>query len=340
MTKFLHLQLALSWLTRPIYGGIGHILMYHRVIPQLPKRVPGQARLEVTPGQLEETIQFFSRRNYDFLSLDQLSTRLAEGRRRNRFVVFTFDDGYLDNLIHAYPIFKQHQVPFAIYIAASFPERKAVLWWYLLDELILNREKLILDLPDGHLELDCSTTEQKIAASRTLRGKIKYAAHDRYQDIIEAIFSPYGIDLMHKTEELALSWEQIGELSRDPLVTIGSHSMHHYTLKNQPEAVAREEIEAARTLISQKLNLPVEHFAYPYGEKKEADEREFALVRQLGFKTAVTTRFASIFPAHLQHTECLPRFDMPSLSTQEKLVLAVNGFASLRRNRLRRVVCG
>ncbi|MEM5776445.1 MAG: polysaccharide deacetylase family protein, partial [Anaerolineaceae bacterium] len=146
----------LSGIVRPVYGGRGHILMFHRVTPNLPARVAGQSRLEVTPQRLEEIIHFFRSRDYDFLSLDDLPARLA-ARRSRKFVLFTFDDGYLDNLEHAYPVFKRHSIPFAIYAAVSFPQREAVLWWYLLDDLILGRDELALALPDGPLNLPCRT---------------------------------------------------------------------------------------------------------------------------------------------------------------------------------------
>ncbi len=333
-----HILKLLSLGTQPFYGGCGHILMLHRVTPDLPVRVPGQSHLEITPDHLEEVIRFFRDRNYDFLSLDQLHERLTTQRMRRKFVLFTFDDGYLDNLTFAYPIFKKHEIPFAIYIAASFPEREAILWWYLLDDLILSQTHLSFNLPGEQLNLDCSNMEQKRFASQELRRRIKYANHLTYQPIIESIFLPYGIDLHAKTDQLALSWEQIAQLAHDSLVTIGSHSINHYTLKSLPQEKALEEIEGSRHLIENKTGCKVEHFAYPYGEKKEAGLRDFALVKTCAFKTAVTTRFGNIFPAHAAHLECLPRFDLPALIPDNQLLLAVRGLTPLRRNRFRRVI--
>ncbi len=329
---------ALSLCIQPLYGGSGHILMLHRVTPDLPERVPGQSKLEITPNRLEEIIQFFNVRNYDFLSLDQLYERLAGRQLGKKFVVFTFDDGYLDNLTCAYPIFKKHNIPFAVYIATNFPERQAVLWWYMLDDLILSHDHLTFDLPGERLDLNCSTMEQKTLASHELRRRIKYANHLNYQPIIQSIFLPYRMDLYVKTQQLALSWQQIAQLAQDPLVTIGSHSMNHYTLKSLPQEIALTEIESSKRLIETRIARSVEHFAYPYGEKKEAGLRDFALVKSCGFKTAVTTRFGSIFPQHGQYLECLPRFDLPALRTDAQLLLAMRGLTPLRRNRFRRVI--
>lgn len=330
---------ALSLLTKPIYGGVGHILMYHRVIPHPPSRVPGQAALEVTPGQFEDTIEFFTQRNYEFISLDELQHRLENPRTQsNKFVLITFDDGYLDNLLYAYPILEKQQIPFTIYIATNFPDRTAILWWYLLDDLILSNDHLAFEWEEKTLKLDCSSPENKKVASLQLRRIIKYSHQKDYLPNIKRIFEPHGIDLYRKTEELALDWEQIRHLSQDPLVTIGSHSMNHYILKNLPEETARKEILVSKQTIETQIGVPVKHFAYPFGESNEAGKREFQLVKECGFKTAVTTRFANIFPAHKDHLECLPRYDMPSIGDSERLSLAINGYTPCRRYRFRRVI--
>lgn len=329
---------TLSLFTRPVYGGLGSILMFHRITPQPPPRVPGQSRLEVTPTQLEEIIRFFQRCDYDFISPDELPTRLLAPKHRKKFVLLTFDDGYLDNLTHAYPVFLCHKIPFTIYVATSFPEGSAVLWWYLLDDLILAHEQLSFDLPEGRLELDCSSTELKSAASRSLRSRIKYAPPDHFQALVNAIFVPYDLDISAKTRKLALNWDQILELDRDPLVTIGSHSMHHFPLQVLAEQEAHKEISQSKAILEARLGHEVGHFAYPFGERREAGLRDFALVRQSGYQTAVTTRFANLFPQHANHLECLPRFDAPKLSAPAQMQLAVNGLLQLRRNRFRRVV--
>ena len=55
--------------------------------------------------------------------------RLIEQDFRRRFVCFTFDDGYRDNLQYALPILKKYDAPFALYIPTSFPDRPGELWW-------------------------------------------------------------------------------------------------------------------------------------------------------------------------------------------------------------------
>ena len=79
------------------------------------------------------------------------------------------DDGYLDNYENAYPIFKKHQIPFAIFVATDFPDKKAVLWWYVIEELILNSTEI--QLSDGS-QYTCETFQEKWDTFRYIREKV------------------------------------------------------------------------------------------------------------------------------------------------------------------------
>ena len=59
------------FITRPLYGGIGYILMLHRVcLPGLGPRVQGNALHEITPRKLEALIRFFKDRDYFGRAID------------------------------------------------------------------------------------------------------------------------------------------------------------------------------------------------------------------------------------------------------------------------------
>lgn len=333
------LYLHCSFITRPLFGGIGYILVLHRVCPPvLGPRIKDNAGMEMTPKKLEAVIQFFKDRDYEFISLDQLLERLPNRKNKRKFVVFTFDDGYADNYLHAYPVFKKHQVPFTIYVTTSFPDREAILWWYLLEDLLLEKNRIVIKTGAGEREFNCSSVNEKEETFRHIRSIIMNASTNNYIETVTAIFEPYGIDVYRKTSELTLSWEQIALLNRDPLVTIGAHTVNHYTLSKLSPAEVKNEILESKRRLESHLGKEVHHFAYPYGGKEEAGKREFDLVKKCRFKTAVTARFAGIFPAHHQHLECLPRIFVPGEAEDHFLKQVVNGTLTGMANRFKRVV--
>ncbi len=69
-------------------------------------------------------------------------------------------------------------------------------------------------------------------------------------------------------------------------------------------------MQDSRARIESELQKPALHFAYPYGDKAAAASREFGLARELGFRTAVTTRPGMIFPENAAHMTALPRISL------------------------------
>lgn len=338
MMKPSPLMRLLSYLFKPIYGGIGQILMFHRVCQQPPNRAAGGATLEVSPEILELVIRFFKQRAYSFISLDELYDNMQTSRPVKKFVVFTFDDGYIDNFTNAYPALKAHNIPFTVYIATSFPDRTARLWWYAIDDLFAKHPDLQISFDGQVHRFDCRTVEGKQAASTFIRRQIKSATTETINTIIKSIFTNNDIHLGPLVNSLAMSWQQIIQLSSDPLVTIGAHTVDHFVLSHLSDKDLHSQIDKSRQILADKLGTPIFHFAYPYGNRNEAGLREFNLVKELGFKTGVTSRFANIFPAHRRHLESLPRIEVPLVSNPAALTMTVNGIIQARKNRFQRIV--
>ena len=68
----------------------------------------------------------------------------APKEKVNKQVLLTFDDGYKDNYDLAYPILKKYNIPFAVFLTTSFPEKEAILWWYIIEDLIMKNEVILL----------------------------------------------------------------------------------------------------------------------------------------------------------------------------------------------------
>jgi peptidoglycan/xylan/chitin deacetylase (PgdA/CDA1 family) len=327
-------------IVRPIYGGAGVIMMFHRVLPTESRpRIRGHARLEVTPEALEQTIQYFARHNYAVYSPDDLYHFLTAAKKADKpFVLFTFDDGYVDNITHAYPLFKKHNIPFTVNVSTCFPERTAIIWWYLLEDLILSRDQLWFEHEGEIYDFDCKTSEAKTITYAATRRLFKFANVQKRQKLTHSVLMANNVDLLKKADEVALTWDQIKQLASDPLVTIGAHTVNHYVLSSLSAEEARYEILESRRILEAKLDRQIDHFAYPFGNRREAEEREFSIAARCGFKTAMTTRTGNIFSAHDFHLNTLPRYDLTQIALPSDLNLVASGALSMRVNRLRRVI--
>ncbi|MDB5178586.1 MAG: putative polysaccharide deacetylase [Patescibacteria group bacterium] len=83
-----------------------------------------------------------------------------------------------------------------------------------------------------------------------------------------------------------MSWDQVRELDRSGLITIGSHTLDHLSLPSLPLDQERLEIIQAKAELEAQLGHAVRHFAYPYGSYNATT---IAIVQGAGFLTAVST---------------------------------------------------
>jgi peptidoglycan/xylan/chitin deacetylase (PgdA/CDA1 family) len=283
--------------------GIGSVLMLHRVHPDSTDSFRPNRDMAISPELLERFIADAQQRGYTFASLDRICDALQAGAGR-QLLALTFDDGYRDNFTLAYPILKRLGIPFAVYVTTSFPDGEAVLWWYAVERLLQEHDQIVLT--DGRL-LPCRTNQEKLDAFVSLRQSIMELPCDRLGDSVNAMFDQTSFDWRQMCAAEVLSWDDLCELAKDPLVTIGAHTVSHPVLSALSVEQACAEMCDSRERIEAHIGVPVTHFCYPFGSRNEVGAREFELARELGFKTATTTRWGNIFPRHRKHLHGLPR---------------------------------
>ena len=100
------------------------ILLYHRIAT--PTQDP--LMLCVSPEHFERHLVFL-KKNYDIISLRELSQRLANGKIKGNEMAITFDDGYQDNLTKALPLLEKYNLPATIFITTGHIGEKANFDW-------------------------------------------------------------------------------------------------------------------------------------------------------------------------------------------------------------------
>jgi peptidoglycan/xylan/chitin deacetylase (PgdA/CDA1 family) len=325
-------------LMRPFVGGIGAILTLHHVRPRRPDAFQPNQLLEITPRFLEKVVRKL-RRQLDLISLDEMHRRLSEGDFKRRFVCVTIDDGYRDTLQWAYPILKAQEVPFAVYVPTSFPDRIGELWWLALEAVVARNRRIALLIDDRERGFECATLEEKNHVFDQLYQWVRsFRTEDELRRVVRDLSLRYQVDIAAFCEELCMSWEELGRLAADPLVTIGAHTVNHVMLAKTPERQARAEMAMSRSVIEASLGLKPDHLSYPVGDATSAGPREFRIAAELGFKTAVTTRPGVLFPEHGAPLTALPRISLNGEFQQSRyLGVLLSGAATAMWNGFRRV---
>jgi peptidoglycan/xylan/chitin deacetylase (PgdA/CDA1 family) len=326
---------------RGLAQGKGAILTLHHVRPAAPGGFRPNGLLEITPDFLGRVLTLIRAEGYDIVSLDEALRRLADPKPGRFFVTFTFDDGYRDNLDHAWPVLAKHEAPWTLYVVRGFAERTARLWWLELEEAIRALPRISLDLPDGRFDAPAGTDAQKQKAFDRLYWRLRKGPEAILLSAISDLGRQAGIDPAALVERECLPTETLRSLAGAPGVTIGAHTLSHPMLAKHPEETARREIMESKAWLEEVLEISIRHFAYPVGDPTSAGQREFALAKEAGFASAVTTRPGHLFAGHAQHPHALPRISLNGLHQSEAALRALlSGLPFLVWNRGRKVNVG
>lgn len=290
--------------------GMGLIFMLHQVRPEARQGFAPNRILEVTPEFLEAVIRQVREADLDIVSLDEAHDRIVAGATDRRFACFTLDDGYRDNVEHAYPVFKTYGVPFTVYVPSDYPEGRGELWWLALEEVIERADVLRVDIDGERETLPTASEEEKWGAYDRIYWWLRQIGEDRQRVFMKDLCSNNNVSLETLGDRLLMTWDEVSDLAKDPLVTIGAHTVGHYALAKLDADRARIEMARGADLLAEKLGFWPRHLSYPYGDEQSAGPREFQMAEELGFKTAVTTRKGLVFPEHADHLMALPRVSL------------------------------
>jgi peptidoglycan/xylan/chitin deacetylase (PgdA/CDA1 family) len=325
---------------RPLVGGVGSILTMHHVRPKRPDAFQPNRLLEITPKFLDKLLRRLKRARTDVISLDEMHQRFISGDFKRRFVCITFDDGYKDVKEYAYPLLKKYELPFAMYIPTSFPDRLGEMWWVALEAVIAKNSRIGAVINGEDRFFECSSVREKRELYDAVYGYIRsMKTEDELRKFVRDLCATYSIDIAAFCRDLCMDWQELTDMAADPLVTIGAHTVNHVMLKKiVSDDIVRAEMEMSRSVLQAALGTRPEHLAYPVGDPTSAGPREFRIAAELGFKTATTTRPGVLFKAHRDHLTALPRISVNGEFQRQRYVkVLMSGAGTALLNRFRRV---
>lgn len=112
------------------------VLMYHEVseVSERKKMLRGtNPAYSLSINQFHEQMKFLSDNNYQTLSLDEIVE--AKGGKKEKSVVITFDDGFLNNYTNAFPILKELVFTATIFTVTDFVGTENYMDWEQLKEM-------------------------------------------------------------------------------------------------------------------------------------------------------------------------------------------------------------
>jgi peptidoglycan/xylan/chitin deacetylase (PgdA/CDA1 family) len=204
-------------------------------------------------------------RHFDLIAPDDLAEVCGRRRRRGRYVIITFDDGYRDNHDRAFPILKRHGAVATFFLSTGFLDRPRLPFW---DEIAWMVRTCPLDgLPAGPwgpapLRFDAPHRERAVRAA--LRA-YKAQPAGRGESYLDAMGAATGRGRYRgPADDVWMTWDMARALRRAGM-TIGGHTANHPILARLTRAAQEAEVAECRRRISDEVGAPMTCFSYPNG---------------------------------------------------------------------------
>lgn len=280
--------------TRPICRNRSIILAYHGFTNRRHERIENYQKKHLDIDSFSSHMEHL-KRFYNVIPL----ARLVESYRQKRDLppnaaVITIDDGYESNYSLAYPVLKKFDVPATIFLTAGFIDTKRPLWVDRI-EYALNKAKpkaLKLRIEKKVFLFDLGTDGRKKMCDRRLRAALKRAKDDKKEGIIGEL--EYNLDAKLSMDDATpsiyrpLEWYQVVEMSKNSLISIGSHTSSHMILTRCTGEDAKKEVLSSKRLIEEKTGLNCDLFSYPNGGAGDFDARTKKTLIESGYSCGIT----------------------------------------------------
>jgi peptidoglycan/xylan/chitin deacetylase (PgdA/CDA1 family) len=264
------------------------VLIYHRVHPE-----PGPFMIDaIRPERFGREMEHLAAA-YRPLPLEELIERSRNGTVPKGAVAVTFDDGYADNFEHAFPILRRHGIPATIFLVTGCVGTGRVPWH---DEVLLafaatrRGEIRMPGVPAGTPPQPLGTVEERRGAAFRALAALKPLPEEERLSAIESLRAELGGGGAGEETRLMLDWDRVRVMRRAG-VHFGSHTETHPILSRVAPDRAREEVTRSKREIERALGEEVTLFAYPNGKTQDYTDQTVGLLREAGYRAAVTTSF-------------------------------------------------
>lgn len=298
----------------------GVIFTLHRVLPEDPADFSPNAILQVKPAFLEYAIIRLRELGLDIVDLGEALRRVESPVPVRPFAVFTFDDAYRDNLKFALPVLRRQQCPFTLYVPTALVDGVGEVWWQALEDIVAAQSAVAVTYLGETDYLPTATLAEKQHAYDSIYWRMRAMPESDRVHFIREFAGQYGFDLEAHCRELIMDWSELRIFAGNQLCTLGAHTVHHYELAKLGAVEARNEIEQSLRVMKAQFGTTPIHLSYPIGGPASAGSREFEIVRELGLRSAVTTRPGGLYHHHRESPHALPRISLNGLFQERRFV--------------------
>lgn len=263
------------------------VLMYHRIIDS------GYDfwKLNVSPKTFEKHIRYISE-NYKVLRLEEEWGDIVEADQK--YVVITFDDGYVDNFRYALPILEKYHVPATIFVSTDLIDTDEMYWWDELEKIFMI-DKYMGEFVFGGVSYKIADVNDSRNVCIMIRNRIKDMNPAERRNNLAELRSLMGLEQPETSELRCVNTPELVRMAKSPYITLGGHTKSHLSMGNiHSEKLLRSEIEESLSILEEKTGKKIKVFAYPYGGPEDRCDLADQMIADCGIKKSMLVRNGNV----------------------------------------------
>lgn len=288
------------------------VLKYHHINP-LP-----ETNLNYTPETFARQIDILIERGYSGITLDEMYDQVYQKKRvKPRQFVITFDDGFVDNFLYAFPVLQKYNLKATIFLTTSNIIDSTEIRTIQTARIVDNNQAFI-DAIHGDPGSFLTWTEIRQMHES---GLVDFEPHGHYHKYIyissNIEYYTIGHALLNSFKLTSLEDPQIvmGSDVYDSGPSLGYKKYNPYTKDRETDWQAYkrfvEEIDLSKQMIEKTLDKHCHYFSWPWGKFCNLS---LQAAKYLGFRM-ICTSFPGANFIFTRHTH-IKRFN-PSLDPTE-----------------------
>jgi peptidoglycan/xylan/chitin deacetylase (PgdA/CDA1 family) len=235
----------------------------------------------------------------EIVPLSDLVERSKKGKSTAGLFAITLDDGIGNTVRDLAGLFQQRGWPGTFYISTDYIDGDAGLsfqWWRNLVPF-LPRRKVRLEGREIDLSLPGAVNRLSREMERMWHSCRQEAYMNLTMDLVELVLREHELDIAAIRPPESISWPEVVQLSRDPLLSFESHGVSHTAMSALTDSELEAEMKNSRDLIASYTGRSCRHFAYPFGSNRSIGPRAVEAARRF-YDSAVTMSLGHVDSAH------------------------------------------
>ena len=204
-------------------------------------------------------------------------------------VIITFDDGYASQYRYAYKHLCDFTMPATFFITTSFVFQKKPLWFDILNRIAFQNDPRSyrnilaqLDITSDSIPTDARSFRRLLrnfAQTVPLATLTKMITQLRKSSVL-----PHRLDPASHLQPL--SPVALHQMSRNPLITIGAHTVNHPYLETEGNDIQVFELSESKRQLEHFLDMDISYLSYPSGS---FSPQVITHSRNAGYRCGITT---------------------------------------------------